>query len=185
MGRTLDGRGRVAEHVAENEFKWRDIRTLRWIQAPLQPLACGECARVPCATELDADGSLASGPSAPGATKRRRTSTGEAPHKEKKAEAPRATRAAKPSTITLSLGDEEVLARDGDKRGFIGRTVTVPNAFWGEAGEEVGEQPVLSAGAQAMATYLDTGGLSVPRDLGVLPAEALRALVAAQTEPKY
>ena len=54
---------------------------------------------------------------------------------------------------------------------------------WGEAGEEVGEQPALSAGAQAMATYLDAGGLAVPRDLGVLPAEALRALVAAQTEP--
>ena len=55
---------------------------------------------------------------------------------------------------------------------------------WGEAGEEVGEQPALSAGAQAMATYLDAGGLAVPRDLGVLPAEALRALVAARTEPK-
>ena len=54
---------------------------------------------------------------------------------------------------------------------------------WGEAGDEVGEQPALSAGAQAMATYLDAGGLAVPRDLGVLPAEALRALVAAQTEP--
>ena len=54
---------------------------------------------------------------------------------------------------------------------------------WGEAGEEVGEQPALSAGAQAMATHLDAGGLAVPRDLGVLPAEALRALVAAQTEP--
>ena len=51
------------------------------------------------------------------------------------------------------------------------------------AGEEVGEQHALSAGAQAMATYLDAGGLAVPRDLGVLPAEALRALVAAQTEP--
>ena len=54
---------------------------------------------------------------------------------------------------------------------------------WGEAGEEVGEQPALSAGAQTMATHLDAGGLAVPRDLGVLPAEALRALVAAQTEP--
>ena len=48
----------------------------------------------------------------------------------------------------------------------------------------MGEQPALSAGAQAMATYLDAGGLAVPRDLGVLPAEALRALVAARTEPK-
>ena len=48
----------------------------------------------------------------------------------------------------------------------------------------MGEQPALSAGAQAMATYLDAGGLAVPRDLGVLPAEALRALVAARAEPK-
>ena len=44
-------------------------------------------------------------------------------------------------------------------------------------------QESVSYGAQAMATYLDAGGLAVPRDLGVLPAEALRALVAAQTEP--
>jgi hypothetical protein len=51
---------------------------------------------------------------------------------------------------------------------------------WGEAGEELGEQPALSAGAQAMAVYLDADGLAVPRDLGVLPAEALRSLVAAQ-----
>ena len=36
-----------------------------------------------------------------------------------------------------------------------------------------------------MATYLDAGARPgrVPRDLGVLPVEALRALVAAQTEP--
>ena len=30
-------------------------------------------------------------------------------------------------------------------------------------------QESVSYGAQAMATYLDAGGLAVPRDLGVLP----------------
>ena len=51
---------------------------------------------------------------------------------------------------------------------------------WGEADEELGVQPTLSARAQAMAVYLDADGLAVPRDLGVLPAEALRSLVATQ-----
>ena len=60
------------------------------------------------------------------------------------------------------------------------REVCAALISWGEAGEELGEQPTLSAGAQAMAVYLDADGLEVPRGLGVLPAEALRSLVAAQ-----
>lgn len=38
------------------------------------------------------------------------------------------------------------------------------------------ERAALSAEAQRVAVWLDAGGLTVPRDLGVVPAEALRAL---------
>ena len=60
------------------------------------------------------------------------------------------------------------------------REVCAALVSWGEAGEELEEQPKLSAGAQAMAVFIDADGLAVPRDLGVLPAEALRSLIAAQ-----
>ena len=78
---------------------------------------------------------------------------------------------------TTAAAREQVTSADADA---TLREVCAALISWGEAGEELGEQPTLSAGAQAMAVYLDADGLAVPRDLGVLPAESLRSLVAAQ-----
>lgn len=60
------------------------------------------------------------------------------------------------------------------------REVCAALASWGAAGEQAAALPRLSVGARSMAEYLDTKGLAVPQDLGVLPAEVLRSLVVAQ-----
>ena len=78
--------------------------------------------------------------------------------------------------ITAAVRDPRTSTADADA---ALREVCAALISWGEANEELGLQPTLSAGAQAMAVYLDADGLAVPRDLGVLPAEALRSLVAA------
>ena len=66
------------------------------------------------------------------------------------------------------------------------REVCAALSAWGEEDEQepaaAAADPRLSADARAVAAYLDAEGVAVPRDLGVIPAEALRSFVCSACE---
>jgi glutathione S-transferase len=69
---------------------------------------------------------------------------------------------------------------DADDHDAALRELCAGLASWGELGQGNSERPQLSSAATSVACHLDAGsceGWAVPRDVGVLPAEALRSLL--------
>jgi len=89
--------------------------------------------------------------------------------------------AAQEAAAVIMSSREELLSSASEACGFTTevcdaalREVCQALACWDGSQDA---QPTLSADALSAAAYLDATGLEVPRDLGVIPSEALRVLV--------